>query len=381
MGVGYIQFVARELLSRADFLIPQWLPDGKRVGDEWVARNPTRQDAHLGSFKVNLRTGEWADFATGEKGTDLVSVFAHLNHLSQGEAAKRLAEAHGLNNKPYSARSGAESKAMWKPLAPIPANAPPPPQAHPKQGKPSRSWTYRNEQGAVLCHVLRFDPPEGKQIVPLTYCRNEKGETAWRWQGLPKPRPLYNLDQLNANPNAVVVLTEGEKAADAAAALFPEYVTTTTLNGAQSPHKTDFTPLAGRTVWLMPDNDKPGQSYVEKVAKLIPRGSLFILNLEWLSKKLGKQLSEGYDLADAEADGLTAEDMRQAIEEWQRAHEAYHSPPEAEDITDLVQAQAFINDFSALSKTKQRDKLPSLLEDKALSFIEGVQHKDSNTYK
>jgi hypothetical protein len=70
-----------------------------------------------------------------------------------------------------------------------------------------------------------------------------------------------------------------------------------------------------------------------------------------LSKKLGKQLSEGYDLADAEADGLTAEDMRQAIEEWQRAHEAYHSPPEAKDITDLVQAQAFINDFSALSKT------------------------------
>jgi hypothetical protein len=99
-----------------------------------------------------------------------------------------------------------------------------------------------------------------------------------------------------------------------------------------------------------------------------------------LSKKLGKQLSEGYDLADAEADGLTAEDMRQAIEEWQRAHEAYHSPPETEDITDLVQAQAFINDFLALSKIKQRDKLPSLLEDKALSFIEGVQHKDSNTY-
>jgi putative DNA primase/helicase len=245
---------------------------GKRVGDEWVTRNPTRQDAHLGSFKVNLRTGEWADFATEEKGTDLVSVFAYLNHLSQGEAAKRLAEAHGLNDKPYTARSGAEGKAMWEPLTPIPANAPPPPQAHPKQGKPSRSWTYRNGQGAAICHVLRFDPPEGKQILPLTYCRNEKGKTAWCWRGLPEPRPLYNLDQLNANPNAVVVLTEGEKAADAAAALFPEYVTTTTLNGAQSPHKTDFTPLAGRTVWLMPDNDKPGQSYVEKVAKLIPRG-------------------------------------------------------------------------------------------------------------
>jgi putative DNA primase/helicase len=250
MTVEYIRLVAHELLSRADSLIPQWLPDGKRVGHEWVARNPTRQDTHLGSFKVNLSTGVWCDFATDDKGADLVNLFAYINHLSQGEAAKQLAETHGLNDKPYTVRSDAESKGMWEPIIPIPANAPLPPQAHSKHGKPSCSWTYRNGQGAALCHVLRFDLPEGKQILPLTYCRNEKGKTAWRWRGLPEPRPLYNLDQLTANPQATVIICEGEKAADACSELFPEYVTTTTLNGAQSPHKTDLTPLAGRTVWL-----------------------------------------------------------------------------------------------------------------------------------
>jgi hypothetical protein len=25
-------------------LLPQWLPDGKQQGTEWVSRNPTRQD-------------------------------------------------------------------------------------------------------------------------------------------------------------------------------------------------------------------------------------------------------------------------------------------------------------------------------------------------
>jgi hypothetical protein len=72
--------------------------------------------------------------------------------------------------------------------------------------------------------------------------------------------------------------------------------------------------------------------------------------------------------------------MRQAIEEWQRAYEAYHSPPETEDTIDLAQAQSFINDFLALSKTKQRGRLPSLLEDQALSFIEALQHRDPTLY-
>ena len=112
----------------------------------------------------------------------------------------------------------------------------------------------------------------GKDIPPLTFQRDSAtGKTAWRWQALPAPRPLYNLDKLAANPTAVVTLTEGEKPADAAAELFPECVTTTTLNGAQSPHKTDFSPLQGRSVRIWPDNDKAGCEYAERVAALLDR--------------------------------------------------------------------------------------------------------------
>jgi hypothetical protein len=77
-------------------LLARWAPDGCQRGREWVARNPTRPDAHPGSFSVNMRTGRWADFATGNRGGDPVSLAAYLHGLSQIEAARRLAEMLGM---------------------------------------------------------------------------------------------------------------------------------------------------------------------------------------------------------------------------------------------------------------------------------------------
>ncbi|MEN8834115.1 hypothetical protein [Pacificibacter sp.] len=77
-------------------LLATWLPDGKRVGREWVARNPTRADRKAGSFKVNMDTGRWADFATGDKGGDPISLYAYLNKLSQRAAAAELLDHWGL---------------------------------------------------------------------------------------------------------------------------------------------------------------------------------------------------------------------------------------------------------------------------------------------
>ena len=51
---------------------------------------------HLGSFRVNLHTGQWADFATGDRGGDVISLAAYLSHLSQIEAAEKLAEMLGI---------------------------------------------------------------------------------------------------------------------------------------------------------------------------------------------------------------------------------------------------------------------------------------------
>ena len=87
--------VASATLALAVQLVPRWLPHGRRVGSEWVARNPTRADRHPGSFKVNLRSGRWADFATGDAGGDLISLRAYLDGIRQSEAARRVAQEIG----------------------------------------------------------------------------------------------------------------------------------------------------------------------------------------------------------------------------------------------------------------------------------------------
>ena len=78
-------------------LVERWLPDGKRVGREWLALNPLRVDRRLGSFKVHLVTGKWADFALDEaRGGDPVSLAAYLSGQSQSDAARALADMLGL---------------------------------------------------------------------------------------------------------------------------------------------------------------------------------------------------------------------------------------------------------------------------------------------
>jgi hypothetical protein len=95
-----IDFDAVNAAARAALpaLLRRWLPDGKQMGREYVAKNPTRADRRLGSFKVNLNTGKWADFASGDSGGDVVSLAAYLSDTGQGEAARRLADMLGLRS-------------------------------------------------------------------------------------------------------------------------------------------------------------------------------------------------------------------------------------------------------------------------------------------
>ena len=80
-------------------LCARWLPDGRRVGREWEARNPRRADRQPGSFRINLETGKWADFALPDaRGGDPVALAAYLSGCSQSEAARSLARMLGVES-------------------------------------------------------------------------------------------------------------------------------------------------------------------------------------------------------------------------------------------------------------------------------------------
>lgn len=89
--------VAAVALSVSSWLVPELLPTGKlRQGRYW-ALNPNRGDRSLGSFYVTMATGGWHDWASGDRGGDLVSLAAYVWHVKQLEAAKQLASRLGLS--------------------------------------------------------------------------------------------------------------------------------------------------------------------------------------------------------------------------------------------------------------------------------------------
>ncbi len=55
--------INRAALAALPAILARLLPGGKTVAGEYVALNPTRVDRRAGSFKINLRSGRWADFA------------------------------------------------------------------------------------------------------------------------------------------------------------------------------------------------------------------------------------------------------------------------------------------------------------------------------
>jgi hypothetical protein len=144
---------------------------------------------------------------------------------------------------------------------------------HPKYGQPVQTWPYHDADGNLCGYECRFEFKTaegsiGKKYLPVTFCDIGGGRKAWRAKGIPAPRPLHNVPEILARPDAPVLVCEGPKAASAAKNMFPDYVVTTSMGGAQSPKKTDWTPLRNRNVVGWPDNDDAGQEYIATVINL-----------------------------------------------------------------------------------------------------------------
>ena len=85
--------IAGAALANGPQVVRWLLPEGRSVGQEYEALNPRRVDNRVGSFRVNMTTGRWSDFAlVGVAGRDLISLGSYIWCCGQGEAAKRIAE-------------------------------------------------------------------------------------------------------------------------------------------------------------------------------------------------------------------------------------------------------------------------------------------------
>jgi putative DNA primase/helicase len=241
----------------------------------------------------------------GGNGMDLL---LRLTGWDFATAARRV-EAHlGL---PAAAPVAARRSGAGRP-ARIP-EPPPPDAARPELGRATAQWCYRTAQGDPLFWVQRLDLQRGgkarKAFVQRTWLdggwhfpsRRDPFRSDW-----PAPRPLYRLPELERRPWSEVLITEGEKAAEAAALLFPDHVVVSWCGGSGALQTVDWSPLAQRAVTLWPDADAPGREAMASLsALLLEQGCAVAVVIppgcsedDWdLADAPG---ADGWDLADAD---------------------------------------------------------------------------------
>jgi uncharacterized protein (DUF927 family) len=349
--------VSEAALSALPGLLQDWLPDGKQEGSEWVARNPTRADANPGSFKINLTTGVWSDFATGESGGDAIDLLAYLNRSSKLDAAREIAQRLGVTSSTAStARPTSAPKPTWTPPPVDMAAAPttfPTRTAPDGDGKPrfvvaaddgptirddeKRRHIYRVGGVPVRIKIMRKDG-NAMNVYRVT---DADGTTGWQYR---KPErfaavPYFTgSNPFDADPGQPICWPEGEKDVETLAKLG---LSAFTFGGCG-----DGLPagcekyLAGRHVVILADNDEEGRKHADKKAALaLPvAASVRVVHFEDLSKK--------GDVSDYIAAGATVDDLKARLA----------SAPELKPETEME-----TKDDAAPGTTRQTDdrfKLP-----------------------
>ncbi|MDA9521473.1 hypothetical protein XI06_14210 [Bradyrhizobium sp. CCBAU 11434] len=173
-------------------------------------------------------------------------------------------------------------------------------------GAPVATYSYFDAEGNIVAQVMRYDldsiDEHGKRKKTFRpHCfREVDGKPKWI-TGAPDVRPLYRLPQISKTH--IVVLVEGEKCADALAGV--DIAATSAMGGAEAPiDKTDWSPLAGKTVIIWPDNDDPSKAYARKVSPHLVALGCRVLGVDPPTDSAPK-----WDAADCIAEGKHPRDL------------------------------------------------------------------------
>ena len=275
----------------------------KKQGAEYKAQCPFHADA-TPSFYVIPNKRICHCFGCGWTG-DVIDFLQEKEGIDFKAACDRLGNGQHWTPKPI---------AQSAPPLPDRVTSKPPPDAGVPEmethqlGEPSRVWPYRDAAGEILGYVARYETPEGKQIRCWTWGARGSALPAWGCGHWSKPRPLYGLDRLAERPHVWALVVEGEKACDAAIELLPTYACITWPGGANAWKHADWEPLRGRNVLLWPDADEPGAECMARLADMLANNlgcTVKIIN----PLALPEDLPEGWDLANALAEGWTTDQV------------------------------------------------------------------------
>jgi hypothetical protein len=274
-------------------LVSQWLPHGKLVGNEWTATNPTRSDSKPGSFKINTGTGVWADFATGDRGGDIIDLHQYLFGGDALSSAREIGELLGvplLSNVAqihtvargvvdYSTPRVRELMALdlsQRDPDTFPPRTPPDQDKKPRfvvagdEGPPvfsdeKRRHYYRAGTTAIKIKVMRKN---GEALV--WYRVSDRGVAGWQsrkpvgFRGVPF---IGHVDPFDPEwAEEPVYWPEGERDADSVTAKGALAVTFGGIGDGVPNGCEEY--FRGRDVIILADNDAPGRKHADEKAAL-----------------------------------------------------------------------------------------------------------------
>ena len=226
----------------------------EKKGDYHMGRCPFHDDKNP-SFSVNADA--YKCFACGESG-DIFTWLEKQEGLPFREALKRLRGETGSNIVHLPVGGDRDKPASKSKSLQVYQEIP---------RKPNQSlYPYADQNGEVICVIERVDMPGRKQV--RQWSRRDGG---WVRKGLPRKRgtnPLYRLGAVLSG-NGTVLVVEGEKCVELAERAFPRSTVTTWMGGTNAVQYTDWTPLTGRKLILIADNDDAGRKAMQQVGEIV----------------------------------------------------------------------------------------------------------------
>jgi hypothetical protein len=251
----------------------------------------TGHNAYESKCPVHRGSRRNLSIAVGDKG----SVMLHCHHLDRnghGCTVEAIVQSLGLRMEDlWPTKNGAtptpksSGKRSWKTIEDALRAA-----VSRIEPKPTLSdhWTYRHADGKPVMVVGRFDGADGKTYRPA----HALPDGSWAVGDPPGLLPLYRLPEL-ARHNGTIFVAEGEKCVLALEGI--RAVATTSAHGAKSTDKSDWTPLAGKPVVILPDHDEAGEGYAVDVLRILKR---LESRPPWVKVVRLPDLADGEDVAD-----------------------------------------------------------------------------------
>jgi hypothetical protein len=245
----------------------RYLPDRKRG-----KANCPFHDCDSKSLSVDTETGLFKCHFPGCAASGDIFTFYQRKHGINGDfpaALRGIAIDFGISGNGAISERPETSANPGKPVNTCPAEKK-------ASGRVEKTYDYTDAEGKLLFQVCRMEPKDFRQRRP-----DGKGGWIWKMEGV--ERVLYRLPEVVKADEVWIV--EGEKDADNLAEL--GFTATTNAGGAGKWVDSYSEALAGKRIFILPDNDDPGRKHAHQVAKALhgKAASIEIIELPGLPPK------------------------------------------------------------------------------------------------